>query len=228
VSARSRATRHSSRLRSRGLEQALRRLLRVRNGAGNIVTTRLAAHVRCSGVVSAGARRPRRALKGNKAQEGQGVLPPATEVQRHGLDCGAKPRRRRSQRKPGETKRWKRRFEQPRWKLRANVREATATVTWCGCRRGRSFEGYESRRGEGDSFGSVCGPHGSRERGGGTGNAMNPRIGSGMQQAREPSGGVNRRGGARPRGRNMRRGWLPRRRSRAERPCGSGLRRPCR
>jgi len=77
-------------------------------------------------------------------------------------------------------------------------------------------------------FGSVYGPHGRCERGGGAGNAMNPRIGSGMQQAREPSGGENRRGGAIPRGRNMRRGWLPRRRSRAARRCGSGLRRPCR
>jgi hypothetical protein len=121
----------------------------VRNGAGNIVTTRLAAHVRCSGVVSAGARRPRRALKGNKAQEGQGVRQPATGAERYGLDCGAKPRRRRSRRKPGETRRWKRRFEQPRRKLRANVREATATATWCGCSRGRSFEGCESRRGKG-------------------------------------------------------------------------------
>jgi len=35
-----------------------------------------------------------------------------------------------------------------------------------------------------------------------TGNAVNPRIGSGMQQARDSAGGENRRGGATPRGRN--------------------------
>jgi hypothetical protein len=42
------------------------------------------------------------------------------------------------------------------------------------------------------------------------GNAVNPRIGSGMQQARDSEGGENRRGGAKPRGRNGIRGWLPR------------------
>jgi hypothetical protein len=30
-----------------------------------------------------------------------------------------------------------------------NGKGATATVTWCGCRRGESFEGCENRRGEG-------------------------------------------------------------------------------
>lgn len=36
-----------------------------------------------------------------------------------------------------------------------------------------------------------------------SGNATNPRIGSGMQQARKSSGGVNRRGRAKRRGRNV-------------------------
>jgi hypothetical protein len=50
-----------------------------------------------------------------------------------------------------------------------NGKGATATVTWCGCRRGESFEGCEK---------SARGRHLPR-------NATNPRTGSGMQQARD-------------------------------------------
>jgi len=53
-------------------------------------------------------------------------------------------------------------------------------------------------------------------------NAANPRIGSGMQQARDPPGGGSRRGGEKPRGRNRTTRWIPRRRSRALGRGGSG------
>jgi hypothetical protein len=73
-------------------------------------------------------------------------------------------------------------------------------VTRDGWDRGSSFEGQEASRGtrtprRGRAFGR-------RSRVGRVGNAANPRIGSGMQQARDPDGGGSRRGGAKPRGRN--------------------------
>jgi len=52
------------------------------------------------------------------------------------------------------------------------------------------------------SRGKVPLPRLLRQTGSEPGNATNPRIGSGMQQAREPPSGGNRRGGAKPRGRN--------------------------
>lgn len=41
------------------------------------------------------------------------------------------------------------------------------------------------------------------------GNPVNPRIGSGMKQARAVAGGGNRRGGEKPRGRNVETAWQP-------------------
>jgi hypothetical protein len=81
---------------------------------------------------------------------------------------------------------------------RRNGKGATATVTWCGCRRGTSFEGYRT------TLRGACVRSGATSvvTGRGARNAVNPRIGSGMQQARKPVSGGSRRGGAKPRGRN--------------------------
>jgi hypothetical protein len=72
-------------------------------------------------------------------------------------------------------------------------------VTRHGCDRGSSFEGSNTSRGMRTS--GRAGLSGSG-RAGGAGNAANPRIGSGMQQARDLFGGGTRRGGEKPRGRN--------------------------
>jgi hypothetical protein len=68
---------------------------------------------------------------------GQASCRPAMVGGRYGLDDGARP--------------WSRR----------NGRRATAAVTRHGCRRGESFGGYESRRGEGDvdAERAVFGPY---------------------------------------------------------------------
>jgi hypothetical protein len=78
-------------------------------------------------------------------------------------------------------------------------------VTPYGCGRGELFVG-STRRGNEACLAPAPDP---RPRGAGAGpwervsrNAANPRTGSGMQQARGPSRGENRRGGAKPRGRN--------------------------
>jgi len=44
---------------------------------------------------------------------------------------------------------WQRRRSEMPSGIGENGKGATATVTWCGCRRGESFEGCEIRRGEG-------------------------------------------------------------------------------
>jgi len=84
-----------------------------------------------------------------------------------------------------------------------NGKGATATVTWCGCGRGESFGGYETRRGEciGTPFGTGSGRWRAR-------NPVNHRKRDephdwqrDATSPRPPSGG-NRRGGAKPRGRN--------------------------
>lgn len=61
---------------------------------------------------------------------------------------------------------------------RGNDREATATVTWCGCRRGEPFEGFEPRRGERARPGKRDEPQ-DRLRG-----ATNPRVGARRKPSR--------------------------------------------
>jgi len=68
--------------------------------------------------------------------------------------------------------------------------------------RGELFEGYERRRGERQRSEMFTVIRMSR-----TGNASNPRAGSGAQQTRRRLRGANRRGGEKPRGRNKRFGW---------------------
>jgi len=58
-------------------------------------------------------------------------------------------------------------------------------VTWCGCKRGSSFEGYETDVAGKATILSGRGFRASVSREDDDGNATNPRIGSGMQQARE-------------------------------------------
>jgi len=86
--------------------------------------------------------------------------------------------------------------------IRGNGKGATATVTWCGCRRGESFEGCENRRGEG-----VGTPDGHWIRPGAGWEPDSTKRDEPQDWQRDatsprpPSGG-NRRGGAKPRGRN--------------------------
>lgn len=122
-----------------------------------------------SGVVSAGARRPRRTLKGNQAQEGRDLSQ----------------RRQRREEVPDSAAEQGLEGEARRESGGPNTREATATVTWCGCRRGSSFEGYET-----DVAGKSMIESGRCLRAPGIRvhidrNATNPRIGSGAQQTRE-------------------------------------------
>jgi len=78
-----------------------------------------------------------------------------------------------------------------------------------GCRWGDFFEGCETGGGKRRHFVSNDSLADRTDRMP-AGNAVNPRIGSGMQQARNSGGGESRRGGAKPRGRNGIRGWSPR------------------
>jgi len=78
-------------------------------------------------------------------------------------------------------------------------------VTQCGCGRGGFFEGCR-RREDGDRV--PRSPSGGSGRGK-PGNATNLMTGNGMQQARGRLRGANRRGGARPRGRNRSRRVAP-------------------
>jgi len=111
---------------------------------------------------------------------------------------------------------WKRAGAGRRSEKVGNGRRATATVTWCGCRRGDSSEGCEPRCGDGRPAPEPLQATGVARADGDARNAANPRIGSGMQQARDSPSGETRRGGAKPRGRNAIRGWLPR--TEADRP----------
>jgi len=106
-------------------------------------------------------------------------MSPATVPRHHRLDGGARPRGRRLREK-------------------RNDEGATAAVTRNSYGRGSSSRGLRGVAGNAtidpDCFGDS-----RRSR---AGNATNPRIGSGMQQARKSPRGENRRGGAKPRGRN--------------------------
>jgi len=115
--------------------------------------------------------------------------------------CASRPEPVRSS---GSRARWKQlRLPLPA-RRRRNVKKATAAVMRCGCRRGGFFEGCETRRGERRP------PHRPVRRAvRPTGNAANPMVGSGMQQARALRCGANRRGGAKPRGRNTSPGMVP-------------------
>ena len=101
-----------------------------------------------------------------------------------------------------------------------NGKGATATVTWCGCGRGESFEGCENRRGEGIGTpdGTWIRPGVAREPDLSR-NATNPRTGSGMQQARDLRAEEavevvrNHEDGT------GFRGWLPRNRSTGRKAC---------
>jgi hypothetical protein len=97
---------------------------------------------------------------------------------------------------------WQRRRSEVPSGIGGNGKGATATVTWCGCRRGESFEGCENRRGEsvGTPDGTWIRPGVGRE----PGSVKRDEPQDWQRDAtspRPPSGG-NRRGGAKPRGRN--------------------------
>jgi hypothetical protein len=105
-------------------------------------------------------------------------------------------------------------------------------VTPYGCGRGELFEGSK-RRGERARLARhpvstlvalALGPWQRVAE-----NAANPRTGSGMQQARGPSRGESRRGGAKPRGRNGRQdGWCRRPQGSSEPPVSGPHRGPVR
>jgi hypothetical protein len=136
-----------------------------------------------------------RTLKRNEAQEGVGrpyrqrcgpIPDPTTE---QGLEAGAFDPPTSTDGVPATV-----RCERGRWS-RGNGRKARAAVTRYGCRRGflrrvRILHCGEASWLAGLQPDARCG------------NAMDPRIGSGMQQARDSQSGGNRRGGAKPRGRN--------------------------
>jgi len=109
-------------------------------------------------------------LKGNEAQGRHGRPPPATEVGRTGLDDGARPRSRVPpvDRESGSSG-------------GGNGKEATAVATRYGCRRGTTL-----RRVRTTSPGKVDSSLAPQGVGGSTGNATNPRVGSGVQQTRNP------------------------------------------
>lgn len=79
-----------------------------------------------------------------------------------------------------------------------NGRKATAAAMRYGYRRGEIFEGYEHVAGNR----AVDRSHPRVEHAMPRRNGTNPMSGTGMQQARDPRPGENRRGGANPRGRN--------------------------
>lgn len=58
----------------------------------------------------------------------------------------------------------------------SNVKKATATVTWYGCRRRKDFEGYRAVGKGAHSLYWV-----RPEEGRHTGNTANPKVGSGVQ-----------------------------------------------
>lgn len=97
------------------------------------------------------------------------------------------------------------------WDLNGTARRQLAAVTQYGCGRGGFFEGCKHRE-DGDRV--PRSPSGGSGRGK-PGNAMNLMTGNGMQQARGRLRGENRRGGARPRGRNGSRRVAPSARRRA-------------
>jgi len=111
---------------------------------------------------------------------------------------------------------------------RPNTREATATVTWCGCRRGSSFEGYET-----DVAGKATIGSGSRLSGrffesAATETQRTPGSAAGRNKpAKRPEEEAaevvkNHEGGT------SGGGWHPLRRSGVARLRGSGLRARCR
>jgi len=146
---------------------------------------------------TAGGGNPRpagRTSKRNEAQEGSDSSAPATARAARGPDDGARPRGRlprpshHAERVPQGAHRAR------RWS-RGNGEGATAAVTRYGCRRG-FFEGFDpAQRGSIGRSDHRSGARGAETR-------ANPRIGSGMQQARASQCGGSRRGGAKPRGRN--------------------------
>ena len=192
-------------------DQARERRVGVREGSGGWCTSKgNEAHGRRALVPPATWCRERRTRRRSKALE---LPPPSSAASTHWPGNGP-------MRADGRT-------------AVGNGRRATATVTWCGCRRGDSFEGCEPRCGDGRPTPESRRATGAGRAGGDARNAANPRIGSGMQQARAPPSGGNRRGGAKPRGRNGIRGWPPR--TEADRPfirtalsVGVDARRTCR
>jgi hypothetical protein len=136
-----------------------------------------------------------RTLKRNEAQEGVGrphrqrcgsIPDPTTE---QGLEAGAFDPPTSTDGAPATVC-----CERGRWS-RGNGRKARAAVTRYGFRRGFLRRVRILHRGKASWLAGLrpdarCG------------NAVDPRIGSGMQQARDSQSGGNRRGGAKPRGRN--------------------------
>lgn len=141
----------------------------------------------------------------SQAQGSKGPETPATAERVTAPDDGARPWRSGSEeRRGGQPPRPPRR-ERPGGKgsaVNARARKSTGGDAGPRCRRGARLRRAERHRGE------------TRFAAGG--NTVNPRIGSGMQQARRVEGGENRRGGAKPRGRNTETAWPPAPEGRAE------------
>jgi hypothetical protein len=172
---------------------------RVRNGACSARRSPRATWANARGATAVGdgiSGRGEWTSKRNEAQEGAGRPAPATVADFTRLDDGARPRSRRSRSShrdgPGN---W-RRCRVKRGDDRAgNGRGARGAVTRYGCRRG-FLRGVRT---------CIAGKQRwsrSFDRGASSGNAVDPRIGSGMQQARDSWSGGSRRGGEKPRGRN--------------------------
>jgi len=167
---------------------------RVRNGACHRASPSGALAAVCGGG-RRDLRLPGRTLKRNEAQEGvgrpcrqrRGPIPDSTMEQ--GLGAGAFDPPTSTDGTPATACR-----ERGRWS-RGNGRKARAAVTRYGCRRGVLRRVRILHCGEASWLAGLR----SDAR---CGNAVDPRIGSGMQQARDSRSGGNRRGGAKPRGRN--------------------------
>jgi hypothetical protein len=136
-----------------------------------------------------GERSPGRA---GRLPAGNGGVDVTDSMMEQGLEADAPVRR------SAEGRLWQRRRSEVPSGTGGNGKGATATVTWCGCRRGESFEGCEDRRGE------RCWT---------PGNATNPRTGSGMQQARDLRAEETVEVVRNHEGGTGFRGWLPRDRS---------------
>lgn len=84
----------------------------------------------------------------------------------------------------------------------ANGKKEREVATPGGWWRGKSFEGYGA--------GGNCRRAALETESSSAGNPANPRVGSGMQQARKVHGGASRQSGEKPQRRNAIRGWHPR------------------
>jgi len=171
---------------------------RLRPGGG-VRTELMRPSVRKAAKTTPGGRtsdRRRRTLKRSKAQEGAGP----ERRQRRATDTrpydGARPRSRRSRSSHPDRVGPSNGTGRGEAATGKNGTGATTAAMRNGCRQGISLRGVRIlHRGEALS-------HPGLRPGVQHGNAENPRIGSGMQQARDSSSGGNRRGGEKPRGRN--------------------------